>query len=72
MEQELDQVVQSKFYDKYSIGKSQRSHMRKQDTPGPGQYYHHESSNYKFAYTKEQRSKDVPRKDPGPGRIYYF
>ena len=21
--------------------------------PGPGQYHHHESSHYKFAYTKE-------------------
>jgi hypothetical protein len=50
------------------IGKGQRSNMGANDTPGPGQYYPHDSNSYKFAYTKEPRSKDLKGGDPGPGR----
>lgn len=51
-----------------SIGKSQRSQLKRNDGPGPGQYYQHDSHNYKFAYTKETRSKDMKKQEPGPGR----
>jgi len=46
-----------------------RSEAERAQTPGPGQYYYRDSSNYKFAYTKELRSKDFKKEDPGPGRI---
>lgn len=54
------------------IGKGGRSNLGINDTPGPGQYYPHDSSNYKFAFGKQARSKDLKGGDPGPGRTYFF
>lgn len=57
MARKIGQEAHSKINNIFSIGKSQRSGFKKADTPGPGQYYNYESTNYKFAHTKEPRSK---------------
>lgn len=38
----VDLAVRSKISIKFSIGRAQRSEMTKLETPGPGQYYHHD------------------------------